>query len=171
MKRVPAALTRWLATAAPAGKVLIPGCGFGYEVRAFREAGWEVTALDYAPTVVERAKTILGELGDRVLLGDFFAHEFGQTFDLVYERTFLCALSPCRWLAYSRRVAELLRADGKLVGMFFYGQQDDPPPYPLTEAAAQATLGRYFVRTADEAVTDSLPLFAGRERWHVWEKR
>jgi hypothetical protein len=41
---------------------------------------------------------VLGSLAQRVILGDFFTHDFGQRrFDLVDERTFLCSMSPSRW--------------------------------------------------------------------------
>jgi SAM-dependent methyltransferase len=141
-------------------------------VRAFHEHGWDVAALDFSPAAVEHARDMLGSLADRVVLADFFTHDFGgQTFDLVYERTFLCSLPSGRWPDYEQRMAELLRPGGKLVGFFLYGHEDDPPPYPLTEADAQAILGRHFVRVVDDPVADSLPLFAGRERWQVWKKR
>ena len=169
---VPKALMDWLAAARSPGCVLIPGCGFGYEVRAFHEAGWEVTAIDYAPAAVERAREALGELGEKVVLADFFTHDFGvKPFDVIYERTFLCALPPKLWPAYARRMEVLLSAPGKLIGTFFYGSNDDPPPYPLTAKVADAILGERFERTVDAAASDSLPMFAGQERWQIWEKR
>ena len=168
----PDALTRWLAAGPAPGHVLIPGCGFGYEVQAFHAAGWEVTAIDYSPSAVARAREALGELADKVLLADFFEIDFGQRkFDVVYERTFLCALPPRMWPAYARRISELLADDGKLVGTFFYGVNDDPPPHPLTPVAADALLGPQLRLVSDEPVTDSLPIFGGKERWQVWEKK
>lgn len=168
----PNALTRWLAAGPAPARVLIPGCGLGYEVRAFHDAGWEVMAIDYSPSAVARARQTLGELGDKVILADFFANDFGrEKFDVVYERTFLCALPPRMWPAYARRMSELLVDRGRLVGTFFYGHNDDPPPHPLTRAAADAVLGYYLQRVSDEAVTDSLPIFGGKERWQIWEKK
>jgi SAM-dependent methyltransferase len=165
---VPAALSAWLATAKP-GCVLIPGCGSGYEVRAFDERGWDVVAVDSSPAAVERARRLAGE---RVLLADFFAHDFGgRKFDVIYERTFLCSLPPKARPQYARRIAELLAPDGKLVGFFLYGHEDDPPPYPLTKEDAQVLFSKHFIRVADEPVADSLPLFAGRERWQVWRRK
>ncbi len=58
--------------------MLIPGCGADYEVRAFHEAGDHVTAIDFSPAAVEQAKKQLGGLGERVILGDFFVHDFGR---------------------------------------------------------------------------------------------
>ena len=168
---VPCALKSWLKTATSPGRVLIPGCGSGYEAKAFHDAGWEVVAIDYAPAAVARTKAALGALATNVMLADFFTYDSGgRKFDLVYERTFLCSLPPERWPAYAHRMTALLAERGRLAGFFLYGHEDEPPPYPLTEDAAQALFGENFVRVADEAVTDSLPIFAGRERWHVWQK-
>ena len=165
---VPAALKAFLKTSR-AGSVLIPGCGSGYEVRAFDEAGWEVTAIDFSPVAVKRARSELGPLSNRVLQDDFFKHDFGsQRFDLIYERTFLCALPPDLWPVYVKRMRQLLVPNGKLAGIFLYGDQADPPPYPLTPAKATDLFGKNFSLIKTLPVTDSLPLFAGNERWQEW---
>jgi SAM-dependent methyltransferase len=168
---VPMALARWLEAESPSGRVLIPGCGAGHEVRAFHRAGWDVTAIDYAPAAVERAKAALGEIGGRhVRLADFFGDELGREFSVIYERTFLCSMPRDRWPDYVARMGELLSENGRLIGHFFFGQNDDPPPYPLTEQMQQALFGPAFTRLHDEPAIDSLPMFAGRERWQIWQK-
>jgi len=165
---VPAALKDFLETP-QAGSVLIPGCGSAYEVRVFDEAGWKVAAIDFSPVAVERARSELGPLSNRVLQDDFFKHDFGsQRFDLIYERTFLCALPPDLWPVYIKRMRQLLVPNGKLAGVFLYGDQADPPPYPLTSAKATDLLGKNFSLIKTSPVTDSLPLFAGNERWQEW---
>ena len=169
---VPAALTRWLAAPTRAGRVLIPGCGSGYELQAFHESGWDVIGLDYTPAAVARAQQNLGTLGDKVMLADFFTYDFGPArFDLVYERTFLCAMPPNRWPSYVERMRDLLGPKGQLVGFFLFGEEDNPPPYPLTRETQNQLFMNDFRLTQDEEVWDSLPLFAGRERWQVWAKR
>src|SRR5947208_14149639 len=86
---VPAALKSFLARSCASGKVLIPGCGSGYEVQAFHAAGYEVTAIDFSPAAVDQAKKVLGVLAEWVILGDFYTQTFGQErFDRIYERTF-----------------------------------------------------------------------------------
>lgn len=167
---VPVALAEYLSRTPPRGRVLIPGCGSGYEISAFHTAGWEVTAIDFAPQAVARAKALLGETGSCVRHADFFSHDFGSGFDLIYERTFLCSLPPACWTDYARRMAELLRPGGYLVGIFFYGHEPDPPPFPLTVATAEALFRPRFELTQDHPIarTQSLPLYAGGERWQVW---
>jgi Thiopurine S-methyltransferase (TPMT) len=157
----------------PPGRILIPGCGSAYEVAAFHDAGWSVTAIDYSPVAFHRARHLLGEeLGHSVILGDFFQHTFKESsFDAVYERTFLCALPPDKWPEYSTRMHQLIRPGGELVGFFLYGDEPDPPPYPLTEQRATQLFGQNFVLTHDEPVFDSLPIFAGREHWQEWQHK
>jgi hypothetical protein len=165
---VPAALKAFLKTS-HAGSVLIPGCGLAYEVRAFDEAGWKVTAIDFSPVAVKRARSELGPLADRVVRTDFFKHDFGsQRFDLIYERTFLCALPPVLWPVYVKRMRQLLHPGGKLAGIFLYGDRTEPPPYPLTPAKASELFGKNFSLIKTLPVTDSLPLFAGNEYWQEW---
>jgi SAM-dependent methyltransferase len=168
---VPAALKSFLARSSAPGRVLIPGCGSGYEVQAFHEAGYDVTAIDFSPAAVDQTKRVLGALAERVILGDFFTHDFGQhCFDLIYERTFLCSMPPSRWPDYANRMADLLSPVGRLIGVFWYGQQHEPPPYPLTDKQAGQIFQRRFRLVRSELMTDSLPLFRGMERWQEWRK-
>lgn len=169
--RVPAALQEFLNAAPRGQRVLIPGCGSGYEVRAFAEAGHEVLAVDFAPAAVERAQRILGPLADRVRLADFFEFDFETPFDLVYERAFLCALPRRVWPRYAPRVSQLLAPAGRLAGFFYFDDGERGPPFGMKTGELEALLGDRFDRVSDAAVSDSIPIFAGRERWQVWEKR
>jgi thiopurine S-methyltransferase len=165
---VPKQLGAFIRALPVGARVLIPGCGGDWRtIRAFREAGHNVTAIDFSPVAVEQAGKALGEF--EVILGDFFTYDFGsRRFDIVYERTFLCSLPPRFWNNYVTRVAQLLQPKGMLAGFFLYGENSDPPPYPLSEASATKLFpGRFeFIRT--EAVPDSLPIFRGMEKWQEW---
>lgn len=169
---VPRALSEFLRQHPAGGNALVPGCGSGYEIRAFHAAGWKVLGLDFSRAAVARAREILGPLGDQIREGDFFNHPLGPgSFDLIYERTFLCALPPAVWVDYGRRMAELLAPGGFLCGFFFFGPEDEPPPYPISPVGLDRLLGPDFLRIVDEPVADSLPLYAGKERWQVWRRR
>lgn len=150
-------------------KVLIPGCGTGHEIKPFADAGYDVTAIDFSPEAVQRARENAGPaLAGRILLGDFFTHDFGTTiFDVIYERTFLCSLPPERRPFYRDRVATLLRRGGDFIGYFYYKDPDlaAGPPFGFAWGTSDELFGRHFLLTKDVPVSDSLPLFAGRERW------
>ena len=167
---VPAGLSSYLRHHPRGGRVLIPGCGSGYEIKAFADAGSAVTALDLSPAAVARAHQVAGPaLAPNILVGDFFAHDFGAVpFDVIYERTFLCSLLPERREAYRNRVAALLRHRGSLLGYFYYqppGPAEAGPPFGFAWGAADELFARYFLLVKDLPVADSVPLFAGRERW------
>ena len=167
---VPPALAGYLRRTAKPGAALLPGCGSAYEIKAFCDLGWTALAIDFSPAAVERARSFLGPLAATVRLADFFTDELGGPFDLIYERTFLCSLPPARWPDYSRRMAQLLKPGGLLAGIFAYGEEPEPPPFPITAPAARELFGGAFRLIEDEPIPDedSLPLFAGMERWQVW---
>ena len=169
---IPAALKSFLASSSAQGSVLIPGCGAGYEVQAFHAAGYNVTAIDFSPAAVDQAGKVLGPLAEKVILGDFFTYDFGERrFDLIYERTFLCSMPPSCWPDYANRMAELLTAEGRLIGVFLYGRQSSAgPPYPLTDEQAQEIFQDKFRLVRSEPMTDSLALFRDMERWQEWLK-
>jgi protein-L-isoaspartate O-methyltransferase len=169
---VPAALKSFLAGTSVPGRVLIPGCGSGYEIQAFHTAGYEVTGIDFSPAAIDQAKRVLGVLAERVLLGDFFTHDFSLCrFDLIYERTFLCSMPPSLWPSYVNRMAELLSPGGRLIGVFLYGQRSlSGPPFAFTATEAEQLFNERFRLVRSEAVTDSLPLFRDMERWQEWLK-
>jgi SAM-dependent methyltransferase len=168
---VPEALEKFLRNEPRGQRVLIPGCGSGYEVRAFAEAGHDVLAVDFAPAAVERAQKILGPLSERVRLADFFEFDFGAPFDLAYERAFLCALPRSLWPRYAPRLSQLLRPEGRLAGFFYFDDGERGPPFGLKAGELEALLGGDFEQTSDATVKDSIPIFVGKERWQVWNVR
>jgi SAM-dependent methyltransferase len=168
---VPAAVREFLARAPAKLRVLIPGCGSAYEARAFADAGHEVVAIDFSAAAIDAARRALGDL-DRILVyGDFFAFDFGAPFDLVYERAFLCALPRAHWPRWARRAGEVVRPGGRLAGFFYWNDATGGPPFGLQAGEVERLLAPAFERIEDAAVTDSIPVFAGRERWQVWGRR
>jgi len=167
---VPAALRDFLAREPAGRRVLVPGCGSGYEVRAFAAAGHEVVAIDFSAAAIEAAHHVLGDLGHLAVQGDFFAHPAGE-FDLVYERAFLCALPRTHWPRWAARVAEVVRPGGRVAGFFFWRDDERGPPFGLQGGELERLLAPAFDRIEDAPVADSIPVFAGGERWQVWRRR
>lgn len=168
--RVPARLQSYARQMKPGARVLIPGCGSGYEAYFLAEAGFDVLAIDFSPAAVDVAKANLGCFAERVRLADFFAFDAGAPFDVMFERAFLCALPRKMWADYARRTAELLAPQGVIAGYWFFDENPKGPPFGTSEAELQALLGGRFTRRSDEPVGDSIPVFQGRERWQVWER-
>jgi SAM-dependent methyltransferase len=168
---VPVAVREFLAREPAKLRVLIPGCGSAYEAEAFAAAVHDVVAIDFSDAAIAAARRVLGPLGRILVRGDFFAFDFGAPFDLVYERAFLCALPRAHWQRWAGRVAEVLRPGGRLAGFFFWSDAAGGPPFGLEPGELEPLLAPAFDRVADAPVADSIPVFAGRERWQVWQRR
>jgi SAM-dependent methyltransferase len=152
-------------------RVLIPGCGTGYELRAFHEVGYDVSAIEFSAPAVTHAHEVLGPIADRIIQGNFFKHDFGaKQFELIYERGFLCSLPTDRWPEYAARMAALIPIGGKLVGLFLYGEEPEPPPYPMTKEIAAGLLGKNFQLIHDEPTGESVPVYQGLEHWQEWKR-
>lgn len=168
---VPPQLRQFVARSAKPYSTLIPGCGTGYEIACFAEAGWEVTGIDFSAAAVDAARKKLGPLHNHVTQADFFTFTPSHKVDLVYERAFLCALPPRMRPAVATRWSELLPAGALLAGFFFFDDSPKGPPFGIVQEELEALLLPYFVRITDEPVPDSLPVFAGKERWQIWQRR
>jgi SAM-dependent methyltransferase len=117
----------------PKGKMLIPGCGNGWEVTAFAALGFDVTGLDFAraPLANLRARAEAEGLSPTLLQADLFdlpADLDGQ-FDVVLELACYCAIAPEQRDAYAAVVNRLLKPGGLLVGLFYCnpGKVGGPP--------------------------------------------
>jgi SAM-dependent methyltransferase len=168
---VPPQLLRWLKNRAKAS-VLVPGCGSGYEVRAFADHGHEVLGIEYSDVAMEAAKSELGALAARVKKADFFAFETAP-FDLVYERAFLCALPRRTWPQWATRVAEVVRPGGDLAGFFYLDDNERGPPFGISEPRLSELLRPLFKLEENVKIpsNESIPVFKGKEVWQVWRRR
>ncbi len=152
-------------------RTLIPGCGSAWEAARLAALRWPVTALDFSPAAIEAARAVLGDAPVDLVCADFFQWQAPNPLDLIYERAFLCALPRKLWDDWGRRVAELLPTGGLLAGYFFVCDQLKGPPFGILSEQLDALLQPAFERIEDRPVADSIPVFAGRERWQVWRRK
>ena len=112
-------------------RLLVPGCGNGYEVLYLAQQGFDVVAIDIAPTAVNNLKKALKEhqLKAEVILADFFNWQPTTPFDVIYEQTSLCALAPKQWQAYEQCLYRWLKPKGKLLAQFIQTKSESGPPY------------------------------------------
>jgi methyl halide transferase len=112
-------LAAWLASGALARcRILVPGCGAGYEVATLAAMGFDVTGLDYAASALERTRAQLGARSATLVQADVLSWEPERPFDAIYEQTCLCALYPDQWRAYADRVHRWLLPRGRLYALF-----------------------------------------------------
>ena len=106
-------------------KILIPGAGNGYEVDYLTEKGFtNVFVIDLAEAPLQNIQDRNPNLPkENLIQNDFF--ELNDTFDLILEQTFFCALNPELRKQYVSKMHSLLKPGGKIFGLLF--------DFPLTE--------------------------------------
>jgi SAM-dependent methyltransferase len=111
--------------------VLVPGCGRGAEPLAFAKAGLAVTALDLAPSAIAFQRQVFERNGLEAAFveGDALAWRPSEPADLVYEQTFLCAISPKLRGLYEQTVHAWLKPGGRLLALFMQKAEWGGPPY------------------------------------------
>lgn len=100
-------------------KILIPGCGNGYEAVYLHHKGFKnVWVADVALAPLENILQVAPTFPKEHLIhGDFF--NIDDTFDLILEQTFFCALQPSLRVSYVEKMTQLLKPNGRLVGLLF----------------------------------------------------
>jgi methyl halide transferase len=114
-------LAAWLSSGSlKPCRILVPGCGSGYEVAELAMAGFEVTGLDYADEAIVRTHQRLKVAGvDATLVqADVLAWQPERAFDAIYEQTCLCALYPDQWSEYADRLHRWNVPGGRLYALF-----------------------------------------------------
>lgn len=161
----------------PAMRVLIPGCGNGYEARFLLEHGFgNITLLDIAPTAVEIMRQrfeadLNGDWSDRLQLvcGDFFEHE-GQ-YDLILEQTFFCAIEPVLRPAYVLKMKGLLAPGGRLAGVLFDREFEGGPPFGGNREEYAALFAPHFTIKTLAPCYNSVAPRTGTEVFVILEKK
>jgi len=111
-------------------KILIPGGGNSYEAEYLFNNGFKnVYVVDVAKNPLENIKKrIPSFLNSQLIHANFFDLE--ATFDLIIEQTFFCAIHPSLREQYAFKMKQLLRENGKLVGLLFDAKlNEDHPPF------------------------------------------
>ncbi len=128
-------------------RILVPGCGRGWEVEALGRLGFEVTGLDLSVTAATIGNSRLKNVDNATIqIGNFLAPPkayFGY-FDAVVEHTCFCAIEPSDRKQYRDAAFSVLTPGGVLLGAFLHFEGGGPPhgtnPDELNEV-----FGQHFV--------------------------
>jgi len=172
----PAFQTLLAAPDAPlAGSAIALGAGRGHDALYFAHQGFEVTAVDFAPSAIQALgdQAEAAHLPLRRLQRDIFdlVPKYAGQFTYVIEHTCLCAIDPSLRPAYVDLVAELLVPSGELLAVFFTHQRSGGPPFGITPAAVRQLFEPQFDLLTFAPVANSVPARRGEEYWGRLRKR
>lgn len=139
--------------------ILVPGCGNAYEAQYLAANGFtNITLVDIAPSAVEKLKLKFENIPEvRTLCEDFFTHQ-GQ-YDIIIEQTFFCAIHPSKRKNYVQQSAQLLKNNGRIIGVLFNRFfQREGPPFGGNISDYQLLFEPYFLlKTMDECYNSIKP--------------
>ncbi|MCA8935892.1 MAG: methyltransferase domain-containing protein [Planctomycetes bacterium] len=169
------ALIHWLENAgAKPGRVCVPGCGYGHDVRLLAEHGFDAVGVDFAPLAVARANEhSIGAPGKfEFRQADVF--ELTKTeheqFDYFYEYTCFVALEPSRRAEYVQLALSVLKPGGLLIGCFYNHGREGGPPFDVTREEVLALYEPHFEIRTLEVTPHSIERRAGHELWAEFAK-
>ncbi|MDG4714260.1 methyltransferase domain-containing protein [Winogradskyella marincola] len=152
-------------------KILIPGAGNSFEAELLWNKGFNNTyVLDFAKQPIENFKNRVSTFPHKQLLHqDFF--ELNQTFDLIIEQTFFCALNPNLRKQYVEKMFQLLNPKGKLAGLLFdFPLTESGPPFGGSFNEYETAFSKYFKIKTLERATNSIKERQGKELFFIFER-
>lgn len=153
-------------------RILIPGCGSGYEAAYLADHGFsDVTVIDIASTIVEALRNKFREIHSvKIMEGDFFRHE--GNYDLILEQTFFCAIPPSRRAEYVKKIHSLLAERGKLAGLLFNRTfEQEGPPFGGSLEEYQSLFSEYFDILIMDPCYNSFEKRRGTELFMLLQKK
>ncbi|MFT4546437.1 MAG: SAM-dependent methyltransferase [Verrucomicrobiales bacterium] len=165
-------LVEHLETDQIAGRILVPGCGYGHDVRAIAaaRAESEVVGLDISATAISGAKKQSKVGQESYVHGDLFdlPDELRGHCDYVFEHTCLSGLPPALRPDYAEAFHTALKPGGHVLGIFFLTPWDkdevpEPPPYGVSLEELDQMFGERFELLKEWEPTRFYPGREGRE--------
>ena len=159
------------------GKVCIVGCGRGYDAIMFAKKGFDVTAVDFAPTPISELNKLAIEKSVTIttVQDDIFSllGKFPDTFDYVIEQTCFCAIHPNRRKEYEILVRTILKPGGKLIGLWFpldKSPEEGGPPWGTTIDEVKSIFNSGWEIEKEKFPSQSVQPRKGREKLIIFKK-
>lgn len=136
-------LVEYLESHSISGRVLVPGCGLGHDVRLVASMGCDALGVDLSETALNRARaykdpeqgSVSYQLADMLDANNGIR---GASFDYVFEHTCFCAIDPGLRKDYVNAVQRHLKPRGYFLAILFTNL-DDPegPPFATSHAEVE----------------------------------
>jgi len=154
------------------GKVCIPGCGTGHDVREWAKAGFDAYGFDLAPSAIQLSteRTKAAGLKATFQLGNFLQDEPPFQFDWLFEHTLFCAIDLADRDSYVRALLRWLKPGGQYLAVNYLIPDTAGPPFGTTRDEVWQRFSPHF-DLAEEWVPRSYPNRTGLELMLSWKRK
>lgn len=144
-------------------RILIPGCGNAYEAEYLLSQGFQnITLIDLSESLCQKLSAKFSGTPVRVICGNFFDHQ--ETYDLVLEQTFFCALDRDLRRSYAQKMAQILGTNGTLAGVLFASEFNrEGPPFGGNANEYQEIFSDVFEQVCIKPCNNSISARSGNE--------
>tara|TARA_R110000751_G_scaffold135_1_gene549 strand:+ start:39101 stop:39682 length:582 start_codon:yes stop_codon:yes gene_type:complete len=153
-------------------KILIPGGGNSYEAEYLFDKGFKnVYVVDLSQTALDNLKNRVPDFpSSNLILNNFF--DLDQTFDLIIEQTFFCAINPSLRADYAKKASDILNVNGKVAGLLFDAVLNTThPPFGGSKTEYLGYFTPYFDIKIMDTSYNSIKPRAGRELFFIIQKK
>jgi len=162
--------------AVPSGRVLVPGCGTGYDLATLARTDREVVGIDLSEDARKAFLAAHPDLPGSVAyeVADFFSYAPAGGFDFVWDYTFFCALDPGQRTSWSQAMKRLVNPGGVLATLLL--PFEDPisetqgPPWPVNTSMVRSYVEDGFEELETAEVDRTHPGREGKERLALWRR-
>lgn len=153
-------------------KILIPGCGNAYEAEYLFKNGFKnVYLVDLSPIALSNFKKRVPNFNDYHLICDDFFN-INDSFDLIIEQTFFCAINPNLRTKYALQMSKLISKKGKIIGLLFNDELNhDKPPFGGNKDEYLNIFDPYFSILKMEKSYNSIEPRKGRELFFIMKSK
>jgi methyl halide transferase len=172
------------------GSVAVPGCGFGHDVRAWADYGFNAAGFDIAPSAIAVATKLTREYAESRVqplvpyptegcppsivpsftLCNFLSDDPPFRFDYVFEHTLFCAINPPDRDRYVEAVLRWLKPEGIYHAVNYIVCDSDGPPFPVNREELWQRFRPHF-HLIDQWIPRSYHNRTGRELMCWWRRK
>lgn len=156
-------------------KMLISGCGKGYDAVAAALRGFDVTGVDFSAAAISFAAVLAEDANVKInfIVEDIFnLSEEIYSFDAVYDYATFCAINPERREEYANKLARLIKPGGKFIAILFpIDGREGGPPFDIDPVEFYTTFSRHFKLEYSSRFINSIKPRSGKEMLQIYIRK
>ncbi len=158
------------------GKILIAGCGKGYDAVLAAKKGYEVYAVDFSIEAIKLARALAAEENVRLNLvhEDIFKLDsiYSEHFDYVYDYVTYCSIIPERRKEYAGIIGKFLKLGGNFIVILFpVEERKGGPPFAVDVKEFYELFSEHLQLKFSSKKINSIKPRRGREVLQVYIKK